>query len=129
MMAGTALVAMGLTAACGGSGGSKSNNSSSGGGSAYNAAVTGVVNPSDKKGSTLNLWSSQDADSFDTAISYYAWTINFDRLFARTLMTYAPKPGKDGLQLVPDLAEAAPTITNSNKTYTYKLRSGLKWDD
>jgi peptide/nickel transport system substrate-binding protein len=129
MVAGTALIAMGLTAACGGGGGSKTNNSSGGGSSAYNAAVTGVVNASDKKGGTLNLWSSQDADSFDTAISYYAWTINFDRFFARTLMTYAPKPGKDGLQLVPDLASAEPTITNSGKTYTYKLRDGLKWDD
>src|SRR3569833_2423873 len=119
MVAGTALIAMGLTAACGGNSSSKSSGGS-GGKSSYNAAVTGIVNPSDKKGGTLNLWSSQDADSFDTAISYYAWTINFDRLFARTLMTYTPKPCKDGLELTPDLATAAPTITNGNKTYTYK---------
>src|SRR3569833_4624420 len=120
MVAGTALIAMGLTAACGGNSSSKSSGGS-GGKSSYNAAVTGVVNPSDKQGGTLNLWSSQDADSFDTAISYYAWTINFDRLFARTLMTYAPKPGKDGLQLVPDLASAEPAIIFGGLFFSFLL--------
>jgi len=127
MVVGVTAIAMGVTAGCGGS--KSSSNSSSGTKSAYNAAITSVVNPSDKKGGTLNLWSSQDADSFDPVTSYYAWTIDMQRLFSRTLLTYSPKPGKDGLQLVPDLAEAMPTISSDQKTYTYKLRSGLKWDD
>jgi len=67
MVAGTAIVTMGLTAACGG--GSKSDdNGGSGSKSAYNAAITGVVNPSDKKGGTLNLWTAQDVDSMDPAV-------------------------------------------------------------
>jgi peptide/nickel transport system substrate-binding protein len=130
MLAGTAIVAMGLTAACSSS--SKSDNSggtSSASKSVYNAAITGVVNPSDKKGGTLNLWTAQDVDSLDPAISYYAFSINLQRLTARTLMTYAPKPGAAGLELVPDLAVAAPTISADKLTYTYKLRDGLKWDD
>jgi peptide/nickel transport system substrate-binding protein len=129
MVAGTAVVAMGLTAACGGGGSKSENNGGSGSKSSYNAAITSVVNPGDKKGGTLNLWSSQDADSWDPAISYYAFVIDLQRLYSRTLMTYATKVGKDGLELVPDLAEAAPQLSADKKTYTYKLRSGLKWDD
>lgn len=129
MVAGAAALTLGLTAACGGGGSKSTGGTSSGAKSSFNAAVTGVVNPSDKKGGTLNLWSAQDADSWDPAISYYAWTINMQRLFSRTLMTYTPKPGKDGLVLTPDLAESEPTLSADKKTYTFKLRSGLKWDD
>src|SRR3954463_11366810 len=130
MVAATAALTLGLTAACGG--GSDDNNSdgsSSSSGAAFNAAATKVVNASDKKGGTLNLWSPQDADSFDPAISYYAWTINMNRLYSRTLMTYTPKPGLDGLILTPDIASAAPTISADGKTYTFKLKSGVKFDD
>jgi len=132
MVAATAALTLGLTAACGG--GSDDKNSSNNGGNsatdaAFNAAATKVVNASDKKGGTLNLWSPQDVDSFDPAISYYAWTIDMNRLYSRTLMTYTPKPGPDGLALSPDLAQAAPEVSADGKTYTFKLKSGLKFDD
>jgi peptide/nickel transport system substrate-binding protein len=129
MVAATAAVTLGLTAACGGGSDKNSNGNNSDTGAAFNAAATKVVNASDKKGGTLNFWSSQDADSFDPAISYYAWTINMNRFYTRTLMTYTPKPGKDGLILTPDLAQAAPTLSPDGKTYTFKLRTGLKFDD
>src|SRR4051794_14758984 len=120
MVAGAAALTLGLTAACGGGSDDKnnSNNNSNSGGS-FNAAATQVVNASDKAGGTLNLMSPQAPDSLDPAISYYAWTIDLNRLYSRTLMTYASKPGKDGLQLVPDLAQAAPTVSSDGKTYTY----------
>ena len=71
MVAGAAALTLGLTAACGGGSDSNTNNnSSSSNGASFNAAATKVVNASDKKGGTLNLWSPQDADSFDPAISY-----------------------------------------------------------
>jgi peptide/nickel transport system substrate-binding protein len=131
MVAATAAFALGLTAACGG--GSDDNKGTNGGGSdssaGFNAAATKIVNASDKTGGTLNLWSPQDADSFDPAISYYAWTINMNRLYSRTLMTYTPKPGADGLILTPDLASAAPEVSTDGTTYTFKLKSGLKFDD
>jgi peptide/nickel transport system substrate-binding protein len=130
MVAGAAALTLGLTAACGGgSDDNKGDNNSSNNGASFNAAATQVVNASDKKGGTLNLWSPQDADSFDPAISYYAWTIDMNRLYSRTLMTYTPKPGKDGLILSPDLAQAAPEVSADGKTYTFKLKSGLKFDD
>jgi peptide/nickel transport system substrate-binding protein len=130
MVAATAALTLGLTAACGGSSDdNKDNGGTSSTGASFNAAATKIVNPSDKKGGTLNFWSSQDVDSFDPAISYYGWSIDMNRLYSRTLMTYTPKPGPDGLILSPDLAEAAPQVSEDGKTYTFKLKSGLKFDD
>ncbi|GID31415.1 ABC transporter substrate-binding protein [Paractinoplanes brasiliensis] len=124
-------LALGLTtAACGGSSDDDNKGSTaSNGKSEFNAAVTSVVNPSTAKGGTLNLWSSQDADSWDPARGYYAFVWNLNRLYTRKLVDYAATPGKDGLKVVPDLAEAEPTISDDKLTYTFKLRSGLKWDD
>lgn len=48
---------------------------------------------SDKKGGTLELWSSQDVDSLDPARGYYAFVWNLNRLYTRTLLSYDAKPG------------------------------------
>ena len=129
--AGVALAVGLTTAACGG--GSSSNNTSNGstggGKSGFDAALTNVVNPSTTKGGTLNLWSSQDADSWDPARGYYAFVWNLNRLYTRKLVDYAAAPGEAGLKLVPDLAAAEPEISADKLTYTFKLRDGIKFDD
>jgi peptide/nickel transport system substrate-binding protein len=123
-------IAIGLTtAACGGSSSSTTSSTTSSGKSSFNGAVTSIVNPSAKKGGTLNLWSAQDADYWDPARGYYAFVWNLNRLYTRKLVDYAAAPGNDGLKLVPDLASAEPTISADKLTYTFKLRSGIKWDD
>ncbi len=124
-------LALGLTtAACGGSSDdNNSNGGTSGGKAAYNAAVETVVNPNTAKGGTLNLWGSQDVDSLDPARAYYAFVWNLNRLYTRKLVDYSAVPGKEGLKLQPDLAQAEPEISADKLTYTFKLRSGLKWDD
>lgn len=129
--AGAAVVAVTLLAACGTKGGGPSGGASgsTANGAGFNAAMDHVVNPSEAKGGTLNLWSSQDADSWDPAVGYYAFVWDLDRLFNRTLVTYPGKPGGDGLKLTPDLAQAMPDITDGGRTYTFKLRSGIKFDD
>ncbi|MFF6884678.1 ABC transporter substrate-binding protein [Streptomyces sp. NPDC012421] len=98
-------------------------------GEGFNGAVGKVVNASDKKGGTLRLVSSTDADSWDPARSYSGWAWNVQRLFTRTLMTYAAEPGEDGLQVVPDLAAAQPEVSPDGRTYTFRLRSGLTFED
>ncbi|MCG0287641.1 ABC transporter substrate-binding protein [Streptomyces sp. PSAA01] len=98
--------------------------------SGYNAAAEGgVVNPSTKPGGTLKFISKDDADSWDPQRSYYGFVWNFSRYYARQLVTYAPKPGKDGTELIPDLAERKAEVTDGGKTYTYTLRSGITWED
>jgi peptide/nickel transport system substrate-binding protein len=120
-----------VLAACGGGGGGQSNQGS-GNQSAqagFDAASTSVVNPSDKKGGTLKFANPGDWDSLDPGETYYAYSWNFARLYGRSLMKFKSAPGKEGIQLVPDLAEAPGQASDNAKTWTYKLRQGVKFDD
>ncbi|MFC5721248.1 ABC transporter substrate-binding protein [Streptomyces gamaensis] len=120
-----AAVALGVTA-CGG--GSKSGGG--GGGKAVaDAALTTIVNKSDKKGGTLSLALADVPDSLDPGNTYYGWVQNFSRLYGRTLTMFKPAPGKEGLQVVPDLAENLGKPSDDAKTWTYRLRQGLKFED
>ncbi|MET8406637.1 ABC transporter substrate-binding protein [Streptomyces sp. NPDC005195] len=103
---------------------------SKGGSSAKaDAALTSVVNASTKKGGTENFEISDVPDSLDPGNTYYGWVQNFSRLYARSLTTFKPAAGKAGLEVVPDLAEGLGVPTDGAKTWTYKLRKGLKYDD
>jgi peptide/nickel transport system substrate-binding protein len=118
-----------VLAACGGGGpGGEEGPGTQAGASGFNAASTSVVNPSDKKGGTLKFANSGDWDTLDPGETYYAYSWNFARLYGRSLMMFKSAPGKEGNQLVPDLAEA-PGQTDDAKTWTYKLRQGVKFDD
>ncbi|WP_371662730.1 ABC transporter substrate-binding protein [Streptomyces sp. NBC_00280] len=94
-----------------------------------NAATTSVVNASDKKGGTVTYELSDVPDSFDPGNTYYGYVYNFSRLYARPLMTFKPAPGEKGNELVPDLAESAGVPSDGGKTWTYKIRSGLTYQD
>ncbi|SMC98754.1 ABC transporter substrate-binding protein [Kibdelosporangium aridum] len=115
--------------ACGGDSGGNGGGANGGGSVAFDAGSKGVVNASDKKGGTLKFASSDDFDSTDPGNTYYAFGNNFIRLYARMLMTYASKPGTDGAKPVPDLAEAPGVPSDSSKTWTYKLKKGIKYED
>jgi peptide/nickel transport system substrate-binding protein len=94
-----------------------------------NAATKDVVNASTKKGGTVTYELSDVPDSFDPGNTYYAYMYNFSRLYARPLMTFEPAAGEKGNTLVPDLAASKGVPSDGGKTWTYKLRSGLKYQD
>jgi peptide/nickel transport system substrate-binding protein len=131
LVAGSAAFAL-LLSACGSGDSAKPSASETAGGgvSGFNAATKGVVNPSEKKGGTLKLTANSDPDSFDPARAYYAWVWNYMKgYYVRSLLTNEAKPGDDGLKLVPDLAADMPVLSDGNKTYTFKLKAGVKFED
>ncbi|MGW1955730.1 ABC transporter substrate-binding protein [Streptomyces sp. NPDC001920] len=105
--------------------GSENGNKSAG----ANAATKGVVNASTQKGGTVTYEYSDVPDSFDPGNTYYAYMYNLSRLYARPLMTFKPAAGEAGNELVPDLAASPGEPSDGGKTWTYKLRSGLKYED
>jgi peptide/nickel transport system substrate-binding protein len=124
-LAAVGAVAALVTAACGGS-------SSSTAPTAvvhFNQAATSVVNPSSHKGGTIVFDNSSGPDSTDAGNTYYAFNLNFTRLYATPLTTYSSAPGSAGLAVVPGLATALGTPSNGNKTWTYHLKSGVVFSD
>lgn len=117
------VVATAALAACGGG------ESTEGDGPGWNAGVNEVVNQSDKKGGTLKLAHSDDWDSPDPGNTYYAFSQNFARLYGRALTTFKPGAGKESLEVIPDLATDLGQAGDGGKTWTYKLRTGVKYDD
>ncbi|MEC3895672.1 ABC transporter substrate-binding protein [Nocardiopsis alba] len=120
---GTALAL--LLAACGGGGGGGGEQSDAD----FNEGETTVVNPSDQTGGTLRYAVSSDFDSPDPGNTYYAYSWNFSRYYARTLLTYVGAPGEEGVELQPDLAEEMPESNDDATEWTVKLKKGLKYED
>jgi ABC-type transport system substrate-binding protein len=132
---GAAAVAVGLAvtlAACGSSSssGSKSPSSSSSGSSAaptnetYNKGASGG-----SKGGTLRVLGEGDISSYDTSGAYDTNSYALDRLYARQLYSYnASNDESQRVAVQPDIADGQPTISSDGKTYTIKLKQGVKWD-
>jgi peptide/nickel transport system substrate-binding protein len=127
-LAGAAASAVAL-AACSSSGGSSGGNKNGGGSVSFNAGNTAVVNPSTHTGGVLRMALSSTPDSFDPGNTYYAFSWDANRLWSRALTTFKPAPGNDGLTLVPDLATSLGKPSDGGKTWTYTIRSGLKFSD
>lgn len=125
----TAVVLMLGASACSGSDDDNGGGGGGKGSGATDAALTSVVNKSDKKGGTVKIELSDEPDSLDPGNTYYGWVQNLSRLYGRTLTSFKPAAGKDGLEVVPDLAEGLGKASADAKTWTYTLKKGLKFED
>jgi peptide/nickel transport system substrate-binding protein len=112
-MVGLALAITLAAAACGGGGG--------GGG----GGTTGTV----QKGGVFRT--AQDdfgfTNAFDPTGEYLASAITMYQALTRTLINYKHIAGPPGNKLYPDLATAMPTVSSDGLTYTFKLKSDLKF--
>jgi peptide/nickel transport system substrate-binding protein len=120
-----------VVAACGGSSSSTGGGSGgkTGGTTSLSSGVQGI-NPgsgSPKSGGTLYMLGQGDVDYMDYNISYYSIGQLAQRLYQRYLYDYPATPGKT-TTTAPDLATAAPAVSNGGKTYTVTIRQGAMWD-
>ena len=119
-------------AACGGSsggGGGGGGSTAPGASGSFGSAVTSVVNPSTTKGGTIVYDNSSGPDSTDAGNTYYAFNLDFTRLYATPLTTYESCPGACGETIVPALATTLGQASDGNKTWTYHIKSGVKFED
>ncbi|WP_091731621.1 ABC transporter substrate-binding protein [Nocardioides scoriae] len=123
-----AVAALGLSACGSGGGGSSSGNGDEP--ELSNAAIGKVVDESDEKGGTLTFGLAGEwGDTVDPGETYYGYSWDMLRNYARTLVMFKTEPGKAGLELTPDLATDLGKSSDGGKTWTYTLRDGVKFED
>ena len=99
------------------------------GGGGDTAAESSEGGEGGKTGGEITISQTSQPDYLDPHLSY---TVNGWEpmwLVYTPLLTYRHAEGEEGAQLVPGVAEAMPKVTNGGKTYTFKLREGLKYSD
>jgi peptide/nickel transport system substrate-binding protein len=80
------------------------------------------------KGGTVNILSDANYEHLDPVNNYVTNSVEFGRLIYRTLTFVNDAPGKTP-KVEPDLAAKLGTPSADKKTWTYELRTGLKYED
>lgn len=83
--------------------------------------------PDAVRGGTLTILNQGDFEHIDPARNYVGGTLDFYRFFIRTLTQYRTFNGKT--ELVPDVAADLGTTTDGGKTWTFKLRTNLRYEN
>ena len=80
------------------------------------------------KGGTVNLLQQADFDHLDPVQNYVTNSGDVGKLIYRTLTVIKDTPGQTP-SIQPDLAEGLGTPSDGGKTWTYKIKHGLKFQD
>jgi ABC-type transport system substrate-binding protein len=80
-----------------------------------------------KQGGTLTVGYQGEPDGIDPAVNYtnLGWCI--EEMLYNGLVKFASGTGEAGAKIVPDIAEAMPELSADAKTYTFKLKQGVKF--
>lgn len=81
------------------------------------------------KGGTMRLLAVSAGGTIDPHINY---TLEYWQLYQFIydgLLAFKKAEGTAGFEVVPDLAEALPAVSADGKSYTFKLRSGIKFSN
>ncbi len=118
-----------LAAGCGSSNKSSSGTTTTSSGGAMSQGT--YSNGTAQRGGTYRIGWEQSfgfTDNFDPTGEYLgeAWGI-LDNLLVRPLIGYKHLSGAAGNTLIGDLAQSVPQPTDNGLTYTYKLKSGVKF--
>ena len=79
------------------------------------------------RGGTIRLLARSAAGTLDPHINYTDQGWQMYQPIYDGLVAFRKAVGMDGFTIVPDLAEALPEVTNDGKTFTFKLRKGIKF--
>jgi peptide/nickel transport system substrate-binding protein len=81
------------------------------------------------EGGTLRVnISDGDLASVDPAVDYEltGWAIEYATCLK--LLNYPDRPGRAGVRLVPEAAAAMPAVSRDGRTYTFRVRQGLRFN-
>jgi peptide/nickel transport system substrate-binding protein len=92
-------------------------------------ASTSNAGSAGHRGGTLKLLAKAAGGTLDPQVNY---TLQYWQLYQATydgLLGFKKAGGDEAFKVVPDLAVAMPAITNGGKTWTFKLRKGIKFSN
>ena len=95
------------------------------------AATGGALAPYDAKkaGGTVTFVAAAAGGTLDPKVNYTAQYWQLYQASYDGLLTFSYGTGETTFKVVPDLAEALPAVSNGGKTFTFKLRKGIKFSD
>jgi peptide/nickel transport system substrate-binding protein len=96
---------------------------------AASAATTGALAEEGKRGGTLRILARAGAGTLDPHINYTSQYFQTEAFLYDGLVGFKKANGGEGNKIVADLAEAMPSISPDGKTYTFKLRKGVKFSN
>ncbi|MGH2890112.1 MAG: ABC transporter substrate-binding protein [Solirubrobacteraceae bacterium] len=125
-VAAAALVAVALAACGGASAGSSSG--ASGAGASAGAGTSGSASAGTPvNGGTLQAAISSNPDHLDSGLSYATEGWEILEATGDGLLGYRKTSGAAGAEIVPDLATSMPTVSDHGLTYTFHMRTGVRF--